>query len=280
MSSSEPGSKLELHDSVEEIRRKCRGAFIVDGERAGNGMLALLEAVLFRYLGAQQRAFECDGQAYVEYAAVEEAYVSGRLKSKALKEAVAELLADFLEPLRVHHAAHEAMYQAAYPDTGGGGGGGEGLVGLELAVGLVAAVSEVPGSAKHKAVQLTTHHGTEVTAVTSALLAPELEVGQLLLYVANAPHSVKTVSVQAHLVSTSHFDRQSKQLTEALLVAHGSPAPVIFGPADAPAASLTVGEASRILKTLEIANGRLQLKLGALPASPAVSSAVAGQLKM
>jgi len=50
MSSSEPNSKIELHELPNVIRKKIREAFSVDGRPQENGLLAILQHILFRYL--------------------------------------------------------------------------------------------------------------------------------------------------------------------------------------------------------------------------------------
>src|SRR4051794_14683699 len=147
MSSSEKLSKVDLHDEPEVIRDKFLKAYSVDGQPAGNGMLALLRHVLFRYLETAGRPFVCAGRSFASYDAVEEAFRDGSLVSLPLKEATAELLSEFLAPLRHFFAAHRALYDAAYPAVAEGHSEGAaatatggGLAGVRLESGRVISI--------------------------------------------------------------------------------------------------------------------------------------------
>jgi tyrosyl-tRNA synthetase len=98
MSSSEKQSKVDLHDSAEAIRDKILKAYSIDGKPEGNGLLALLRHVLFRFLDG--KPLICGGRSFATYDAVLAAFCDGSLPSLPLKEAVATLLTEFLEPLR------------------------------------------------------------------------------------------------------------------------------------------------------------------------------------
>ncbi|BCU03107.1 tyrosine-tRNA ligase [Pandoravirus japonicus] len=132
MSASEAASKIGLDDPDEVIRAKIRQAYSVDGCAEGNGLLAILRFVLWRWLEPAGLPFvvtrppEYGGpQTFATYAEVEAAFVRAgvppaegdgeRLFSVDLKPAVADLLCEFLAPLRGVLAARADLLHAAYP---------------------------------------------------------------------------------------------------------------------------------------------------------------------
>lgn len=132
MSASEAASKIGLDDPDEVIRAKIRRAYSVDGCAEGNGLLAILRFVLWRWLEPAGLPFvvtrpsEYGGpQTFATYAEVEAAFVRAgvplaeddgeRLFSVDLKPAVADLLCEFLAPLRGVLAARADLFAAAYP---------------------------------------------------------------------------------------------------------------------------------------------------------------------
>ena len=115
MSSSEPGSKIDFHDSEDSIQEKMKGAFSVDGKVKDNGLLAIMKHILFRYLEHVGRAFECGGKSYGSYEALEKDFAEGTISSALLKPALAQLMCEFLKPLREFWASHQELYTQAYP---------------------------------------------------------------------------------------------------------------------------------------------------------------------
>ena len=57
MSSSEPNSKIDLDDSDADIKRKIKKSFSIDGRVEGNGLLAILQHIIFPRLEAENREF-------------------------------------------------------------------------------------------------------------------------------------------------------------------------------------------------------------------------------
>lgn len=134
MSASEAASKIDLDDPDEVIRAKIRRAYSVDGRAEGNGLLAILRFVLWRWLEPAGLPFvvarpaQYGGpQTFAAYADVEAAFVRAgvpladgggdgeRLFSADLKPAVADLLCEFLAPLRTILGARADLLAAAYP---------------------------------------------------------------------------------------------------------------------------------------------------------------------
>lgn len=296
MSSSEPGSKLELHDSPEVISKKIKGAFSEDGKVEGNGMLALLQFVLFRFLEAHNRPFLCNGKEYTAYAAVQKDFEGKELTSKPLKEAVATLLTEFLEPLRRFHAENLALFEAAYPaiaaadassqegEAGGAAAAASpGLAKLKLALGRVLSVAEHPTSSKHKVVELDCGSEGKRTAVPSDWQVPELKQGAILAALVNCPaHEVQGHKATAELLVVSLFDKETKTNHVHMLeaAAGGQEGPVSFGAADAPEAEVTLSNAKKLLKSLQTKGGQLTVGEGLFPSKPAITAAIEGQLKI
>lgn len=124
MSSSEPNSKLDFDDSTEVIHSKIAKAFSVDGEVAGNGLLALMRHIVFHKLEKEQRSFvvsrpqKWGGDIEFSSAAeLEQAFASGELSSVDLKPAVAKELDSLITPLRQKLEENTGLLKRAYPDT-------------------------------------------------------------------------------------------------------------------------------------------------------------------
>jgi tyrosyl-tRNA synthetase len=288
MSSSEKLSKVDLHDAPEVIRDKFLKAYSVDGQPAGNGMLALLRHVLFRYLESVKRPFVCAGRNFATYAELEDAFRDGSLVSLPLKEATAELLSEFLAPLRDFYAANRGLYDAAYPASSeshaeaaaAASAAGGGLVGVRLESGRVVSIEPHPSSAKHRVVKLAASENRTLVAVPTED-APQLTVGEHLVFVANGvEQNVKEVIANAHLLTSASFDKAKGLRTVCYLVAlPGFVGPVVFGPADTPSDTpLSLSAVGKSLKSLEVKDGMLAFK-GFL-AEPRVTVAVDNQIKI
>jgi tyrosyl-tRNA synthetase len=127
MSSSEPLSKVELDETKEAIQYKINQAFAREGVAQGNGLLAILKHILFRFLEKHNRPFiaprvEKYGgpQTFKTYAEVEAAFVlpetdSGKLMAGDLKGGVRDLLNEFLHPLREKIDQKADLASRAYP---------------------------------------------------------------------------------------------------------------------------------------------------------------------
>ncbi len=122
MSSSEPNSKIDFEDSDEIIRKKINKAYSVDGVTEGNGLLALLQFILFRKIINEKRQFVINRPekyggkiSFKNYIEVEEAFSSKKLASVDLKQGITEELILFLKPLREKIEKNKALIEAAYP---------------------------------------------------------------------------------------------------------------------------------------------------------------------
>ncbi len=122
MSSSEPLSKVELDESVEAIKYKLGQAFSRDGQVEGNGLLAILKHVLFRYLNKHEKPFTVPRpakwggpQEFKTYEEVESAFASLHLASLDLKNGMIALMNEFLAPLRAKIAQKKDLAERAYP---------------------------------------------------------------------------------------------------------------------------------------------------------------------
>ncbi len=126
MSASEPSSKIDLDDDEATIRAKVFAAHSLDGVIEGNGLLAVLRHILWRWLDRTggplvvPRPTERGGaQTFAAYKDVEAAFargpVPGGLSSEDLKAAVADLLCAFLAPLRTVLLDHADLVGLAYP---------------------------------------------------------------------------------------------------------------------------------------------------------------------
>lgn len=127
MSSSEPLSKVELDETKEAIQHKIKQAFAREGVAQGNGLLAILKHILFRFLEKHDRPFVAPRiekyggpQTFKTYAEVEAAFVlpegdSGKLMAGDLKGGIRDLLNEFLHPLREKINEKAELASRAYP---------------------------------------------------------------------------------------------------------------------------------------------------------------------
>jgi len=123
MSSSEPNSKVDFADTDKQIRKKINKAFCEDGKVEGNGLLAMLQYVLFHKLEHEKRNFVIDrpkeygGEiVFKSYEDVEKAFESKKLSSIDLKQGVADELIKFVTPIREVIMENKDLLFKAYPD--------------------------------------------------------------------------------------------------------------------------------------------------------------------
>jgi tyrosyl-tRNA synthetase len=137
MSSSEPLSKVDFDDSEQQVTDKIMNSFSPEGKVHGNGLLSILEHVLFIYLKKSNRPFvvarsqgtslavfphqtnsiEGAEQKFHTFAEVADAYGKQDLTSSELKAAVAKLLNEFTAPLRQKITENINLLHEAYPPT-------------------------------------------------------------------------------------------------------------------------------------------------------------------
>jgi tyrosyl-tRNA synthetase len=109
MSKSKPDSCIFIHDSVDEIKRKLRGAYCPEKTAESNPVMEMCEHFVFRGEKAVlkvTRPAKFGGDAeFASYAELEEAYKAGKLHPMDLKGATADALAKILEPSRKYFEA-------------------------------------------------------------------------------------------------------------------------------------------------------------------------------
>jgi len=123
MSASEKGSKIDLLDDPETIKEKVMGAYCPEGEKENNGILEHLEMLIMPVLRSNDEKFVIERPekwggdlVYKEYSEVEKDFLSQDLHPQDLKSAVAEELADILEPIRERFEGKEELVRRAYPE--------------------------------------------------------------------------------------------------------------------------------------------------------------------
>jgi tyrosyl-tRNA synthetase len=106
MSASETNSKIDLLDLPDDIMKKCRKAFTVDGVVENNGVMELLKYVIFEMPGYEQGLTVCRPEQYGgdilfrSYIELERAYIAKEVSSVDLKESLGNELVKILAPLR------------------------------------------------------------------------------------------------------------------------------------------------------------------------------------
>ena len=124
MSASDKSGKIDFDDDVKSLKKKINMAFSVDGETSQNGLLAMLKYVLFRYLESKNKILDVPRpekfggpQQFKNYEEVEEAFKKQELVSSDLKNAIYNLLVDFLAPLREFCQQSTELLAKAYPES-------------------------------------------------------------------------------------------------------------------------------------------------------------------
>ncbi len=122
MSSSEPNSKIDFDDTDKKIKKKINKAFSVDGKVEGNGLLAILRAIIFYRLEKENKEFVIDRPekyggkiSFKTYEEVEKAFAEKKLASVDLKQGVAEEVIQIISPLRETLEKNKELYEEAYP---------------------------------------------------------------------------------------------------------------------------------------------------------------------
>lgn len=124
MSSSEPNSKIDFTDSDKQIKKKINKAFSQDGMIEGNGLLAILKFVVFKFIDKEERAFEVKRPeeyggdvSYNSYDEVEQAFAEGKLNSIDLKQNLAEEIIKIITPMRALIEENKKLFEEAYPEN-------------------------------------------------------------------------------------------------------------------------------------------------------------------
>lgn len=111
MSKSDPAGAIFMHDSETDIRSKIDAAFC-PREEEGNPVLDISKYILFPYAGKMEihRDQKYGGDAaFYDYAELRNAYLSGSLHPKDLKQAVAEGLWSLTKPYYEHYQREPEM---------------------------------------------------------------------------------------------------------------------------------------------------------------------------
>ncbi len=121
MSSSEPNSKIDFDDDDKTIKKKINKAFCKDGEIEGNGLLAILNYIIFPKINVEKRDFIIDRPeqyggklVYKEYAEVESDFKTGKLSSIDLKQGLSDEVVKFISPLREKLEKKKKLLEEAY----------------------------------------------------------------------------------------------------------------------------------------------------------------------
>ncbi len=106
MSKSKPDTCIFIHDSPEEIRRKIKQAFCLEGEVEFNPILDWTKYLIFRDVNSNleiKRPEKFGGDVkYTSYEKLEKDFSEKKLHPTDLKNSVAERLIQILEPARKH----------------------------------------------------------------------------------------------------------------------------------------------------------------------------------
>lgn len=104
MSKSKPDSCIFIHDSVEEISRKVKGAYCPEKTAESNPVLEMCEHFILRNesdtLKVERPAKFGGDVEFQSYEELRASYASGKLHPQDLKSATASALADLLSPSR------------------------------------------------------------------------------------------------------------------------------------------------------------------------------------
>jgi tyrosyl-tRNA synthetase len=124
MSASDPGSKVSLTDSREEVRAKIDDAYCPMGEIEGNGVLEYVRYLVFPFLEERGEPFRIERPeeyggdlSYESYERLEADFVSEDLHPADLKSAAGEHIADLVAPVRERLLEDPDLLRSAYPDN-------------------------------------------------------------------------------------------------------------------------------------------------------------------
>lgn len=111
MSKSKPGDAIFIHDPPKVIMKKLRNAYCPASEVAGNPVLSYIRHLLFaqeNYTLHIERADKYGGPLSITSAdELDNLFESGAIHPLDLKQAAAEALAEFLEPVRQYFDEHD-----------------------------------------------------------------------------------------------------------------------------------------------------------------------------
>lgn len=124
MSASEPGSKIDLLDSEEEISAKIKKAYCPEGDLQDNGIMVFMKYVLMVLKEDKgetllvERPVKFGGnKEYKTYAELERDFVDKVLHPEDLKKALVLELVKILSPVREAMASKGNLIKEAYPEN-------------------------------------------------------------------------------------------------------------------------------------------------------------------
>lgn len=120
MSSSIPGTKIDMLESAESVEKKINNAGCVAGD-PNNGLMAFLKYVVFVLKEDQKETFIIErpekfggNKSYSHYDEVEKDFVEKKLHPLDLKKALAKEINKIIEPVRSNQKLQK-LYADAYP---------------------------------------------------------------------------------------------------------------------------------------------------------------------
>ena len=124
MSASEPGSKIDLLDSEEQITAKINKAYCPEGDLQDNGIMVFMKYVLMvlkedkgeKFLVQRPEKFGGNAE-YENYEKLEKDFVDKKLHPADLKKALAGELTKILAPVREALTGKEDLIKEAYPEN-------------------------------------------------------------------------------------------------------------------------------------------------------------------
>jgi len=109
MSKSKPNTCIYVHDSLEQIQDKLKGAFCPAKQVEGNPIIELARYIIFEQLKelSVERAEKFGGDIdYTDYSALEKDFISGKLHPLDFKKGVAVSLDKIISPCRKYFEKH------------------------------------------------------------------------------------------------------------------------------------------------------------------------------
>ena len=119
MSASVPASKIDINDSVEDVKSKMNKAFCPEKKVEENGVLAYTKCIIFQ-LKKQitiDRPTKFGGKVtYEKYEDLEKDFKEGKIHPMDLKATLAKEVNELLDAVRKHFKGKEKLISEAYPE--------------------------------------------------------------------------------------------------------------------------------------------------------------------
>ena len=123
MSSSDKGSKIDLIEPEQEVKKKLNSAYCPEGIAEGNGVLAFCRYVLMVIKKDKNEEFVIKrpdkfggNVSYKDYDVLESDFINKKLHPMDLKSALADEINKLLLPIRNQMKGKEELINKAYPD--------------------------------------------------------------------------------------------------------------------------------------------------------------------